>query len=304
MRLNKLYKALVLGLAVFSANTYAIKTQDHASLSELQSLEYSEDKKVSLIEGQVSSENIRLREVRNAALALGAQHGYIEHMNYLKEQITSHAISLDRNFDFNTLMKLSGGHLEELYFVPPVISEVENAIIASEDARRITVVGKDYNIDRHGRLVTSAPNWRQYLLFDQPVEVSKPVSNLLPKNKEEKIQWQEWVKEGWLAGFKQADREMLYRERRLGSDFSGMVRYVRLVTEGKINKPMIVSATHDVRGGGAQMRINEQVIELAVPTTFDTNADNWEALILDSRGSLRYPDEERLNDLKDSERKQ
>lgn len=292
MKINKIKVTLLTAAILTSSNAFCNAfNQQHMSINELSSLEYKKNSQALNESSGNSTQNLRLKEVKNTALALGAQNGYVDHLNELKNKILKREKEMENTFDFNTLMKLAGNKVDEMYFLPPVVSIVKNLKTISDSATRIKISGKMYSVDKPGRLVTEAPNWRQYLLFDRPVKISKPVNNLLPRDSEEKDLWNNWIKEGWLAGYKQADREMTYRIRRLGEDFKGMVIYMQLVSTGLINKPMIVKSSQNVVGGGKEMRINEKVIQLAMPAELNSNANLWDALILDSRNSLRYPDE-------------
>lgn len=296
MRINW-FKTTALALVVsgsFSVSAADIITQNHESLNDLKNLNFTQSKKSS-VKGIFDPKDIRVKDMRKTALAVGAQNGFVQRVNELKSKINDNKDSLDNIFDFNVLMKLSSGELEEMYLLPPVISTTKNMTTISDSATRIRISGTMYNIDKPARLATNAPNWRQYLIFDQPVDITKPVANLLPRDSNESLLWENWVEQGWYAGHNQAEREMSYRVRRLGQDFVGMTRYMILASEGKVNKPVVISSTDDVSGGGSQMRINDQVIQLAVPAQLNTNDNDWEALILDTRQSLRYPDEQKLN---------
>lgn len=291
------FKATLLSIAIsgsFCAHADVL-TQSHSSLSDLKNLEYSKDRKTISVSGATNPLDVRIKEMRNTALAVGAQNGFVSRINELKIKIDQNQDYMDDLYDFSVLMRFSGGEMEELYLLPPVISIVKNLKTVSDSATRIRITDKMYSIDKPGRLVSNAPNWRQYLLFDQPVGITKPVSNLLPRDSKEQVLWELWVEQGWLAGKKQAEMEMSYRIRRLGQDFTGMVRYLTEVTYGRINKPVVVSSTNNVTGGGSQMRINDKVIQLAIPAQLNSNENNWEALILDTRGSLRLPYEQRKN---------
>ncbi|WP_137297149.1 type IV secretory system conjugative DNA transfer family protein [Psychromonas sp. SP041] len=265
---------------------------DGIDLETLSNLEYSEDgANENIVMGLISSDDVRIREVRNTALALGAQHGYIFYMNEFKGEIEKRSVYFDKNFDFNTLMKLSSGEISELHFLPPVITKIQSRVHISDNASIATIIEDEYSIDRSGMLVSVAPNWRQYLLFDQDVNVTKPNVKLLPQNDKEKAKWKEWVRQGWLAGYKQADSEMSYRSRKLGKDFKGMAIYMQLVNKGMINSPVVVSSSQNATGGSNMMRINEKTIKIARPAALNHNSSNWKALIMDGRESLRYPDE-------------
>ena len=296
MKLKTLKVAILSTFALVAFPTFAEKIgyqDDGIDFSTLSNLEYSENTdNENIVSGILDASDVRLREVRNTALALGAQHGYIFYMNEFKTEIEKRESYFDKNFDFNTLMKVSSSEMSELHFLPPVITLLKSRVSVSNDARMATFTEDEYSIDRSGMIVSVAPNWRQYLLFDQPVEVTKPNANLLPRDSSEKKKWKKWVQEGWLAGYKQADMEMTYRARKLGRDFKGMVQYMILVNKGMINKPVIVSSSQNATGSDKLLKINEKTIKIAIPSRMNHNEDSWKALIMDDRGSLRNPDEQ------------
>jgi defect-in-organelle-trafficking protein DotC len=274
------------GLAALNANA---SEQSYLPLSNLKNIEF---KKTYLQENtgpDSGAVNLRLKAMRDAAVMVGAQHGYISQMNKRKNEVMAMEDEMDALFDFGTIMRLSGGIIEEMYMLPPVIQEVNNVVAVSDNANEMRHTEKYYNILSPARLVLSPPDWRQYLIFDQPIETSTPPDQLLPKNNDEKRLWKEWVEEGWVAGEIQGEREFVYRERNLGRDFSGMLVYLRLTLQNGIDKPIVVSSFEDVTGGGNEMRIGEKVIKIASPGLLNPNADNWKPLIMDTRGSLAYP---------------
>ncbi len=287
----KVIASLLLGAVSVIAHSQGFKEQEHAGLEDLMGLMYSDSDSPLTLNAMLNPEDLRSKNMRDTALTTGAQNGYVSRINELKTVILSRSEHWDNLFDFSVIMKMAGNKTDELFFLPPVISVSENATELSDNANRIRISGEVITIERPGRLVTLAPNWRQYLIFDQPVEISKPPFNLLPKTVAEKRDWKLWVQQGWQAGIAQAEREMAFRARRLGNDFSGMTRYMRLVKEGKVNPPVVVTSKENVVGGGATMRINEMTVRLAMPASLNPDDNNWEALILDPRDSIRYDDE-------------
>jgi defect-in-organelle-trafficking protein DotC len=266
--------------------------QEAKSLDELRRLDFvAESLENRAITGEEA--DLRLESMRNAALTLGAQHGYVFGMNRIKNQLRANADYLDKIWDFGTIMRLASSGDRELYLLPPVIQEVNDTIVGSEDHQRLRVADKLYRIVKEERLVLAPPNWRDYLLFDQPVSLSAPAEPLLPKTPEEKRDWAQWVTEGWEAGRQQAVREMARRFRQMGSDFTGMVRYMRLAVEGKIKETRVASDRQWVTGGGDQMRINERIYQVSQPASLDPDMNNWETRNVDPRDGYRYPIEER-----------
>jgi hypothetical protein len=263
---------------------------------DLGSLRSMDAKNSDALRKQIGNENdtpkeMRLRAMKDAALAIGAQHGYVDQLNKLKAQINANSKNLDDIYDFSVLMRLASDKDSELYLLPPVVQESHDIVSTSDDATRMRISGKMYVILKPEKLVTAAPNWRQYLLFDQDVEIVSPPDVLLPRDNSEKEKWSKWIDKGWEAGIRQAEREMTYRVRQLGDDFTGMTRYMILLTNGKISKPVVVSSHQNVIGKGSQMREDEKIIQLSSPASLNPNAKKWEAIEMDNRKSLRYPSE-------------
>lgn len=270
---------------------------DGMSLSDLKTIHYQDAKEAFSFdsEGDVevdSKKRLKYNAMRDAALALGAQHGYIRRMETIKAALRESENLLDDIYDFSVLMKMVNEDANEMYLLPPVLQEGKNVTKVSNDGRRIVVSGKYYRIARGERLVSVAPNWRQYLIFDVPVKTSTPPEVLMPEpGSEEEVLWAKWVEKGWNAGISQAENEMKFRIRRLGDDFVGMVKYMVLVEEGKMSEPVIASSQRNVVGGGEEMYEDQRVIQLSVPSGLNPNVRDWEPHILDNRGSLRVESE-------------
>lgn len=281
--------ALCLAAPIASAN-------GSMSLSELKNIHNVEAKKeldFGLGEEVDPKKRLKYNAMRDAGLALGAQHGYINRMRQIKTALRVNEKSLDDIYDFSVLMKMVNEDSNELYLLPPVLQEGKNVTKVSDDGRRLVISGKYYRVARSERLVSIAPNWRQYLIFDVPVKTSRPPDVLLPEpGTEEEELWSAWIEKGWKAGVKQAENEMKFRIRRLGDDFVGMIKYMVLVEKGKMNEPVIASSTRNVVGGGDEMYEDQKVIQLSIPSGLNPNVKDWEANILDNRGSLRSDSEE------------
>lgn len=261
------------------------------SLYDLKTIHYQDVKsKLLLSDGEAvdSKKRLKYNAMRDAALALGAQHGYIRRMDAIKDVLRENESMLDNIYDFSVLMKLVNEDENEMYLLPPILQEGKNVTKVSNDGRRIEISGKYYRIAREERLVSIAPNWRQYLIFDVPVKTSTPPDVLLPEpGTEEERLWAEWVEKGWMAGTKQAENEMKFRIRRLGDDFVGMIKYMVLVEDGKMSEPVIASSRRNVVGGGDEMYEDQRVIQLSIPSGLNPNVGDWKPNILDNRGSIR-----------------
>lgn len=261
---------------------------DGMSLSTLQQMNYIEG---SALAGEDPAMQKRIQAMRDAAMAVGAQHGYIKTMNELREQFNAETEAMDKMFPFKDLMRMATPGETSLYFLPPVIAESLEVTAHSNSNDMIKVSGQYYEIIKRERLVTAPPDWREYLLFDIPVDVSRPVGALLPKTPEEQQFWADWVAEGWEGGILQAHDEMNSRIRNLGSDIVGMVKYLRLV-EGKQITPSYVAAQYrNAVTQGSKMHLNQKVFSITGRAEFNSRSDRWEPLNLDPRGSYRTPDE-------------
>lgn len=277
-------------IALIIAASFALPFGASAkSLLELQGMQFDEDKTAMAGVNIEGKEELRQQAQRDAALTVGAQHGYKAMIEFLKDEVIKHEEEMDDLFDFNTLMKLTSDGYNELYLLPPVITEVEDVISLSADARTLELAGKVVEIVKPERLVTSAPNWRQYLIFDRDVEVPEVPNVLLPKNPLEKEKWKEWVLKGWNSGIDQADREFERRVHKLGRDFKGMQTYLRLTQQSRASKPIISSSYTEVKGTGSKVYEQSRLIQLAKPVELNTNANDWNTFILDNRGSFRTP---------------
>lgn len=263
---------------------------DGIGLRELQSMHYI--KGMNLV-GDDDVTNKRYAAMRDAAMAVGAQHGYIDEMNKIRRQLLAEERVWDDLFAFKDLMRIASDGENSLYFLPAVIHESAEVTTKSDDHNRIVVSGQYYEIIKRERLVTNPPDWREYLLIDIPVDASKPVGALLPKTPDEQVYWANHVEEGWKAGVLQANAEMLARIRHMGSDYIGMIKYVRLVAEGKIEPSFVASATQNMVNEGDSMHLNRKTFAITAPALFNGNVRDWKPLDLDPRGSYRTPDEKR-----------
>lgn len=273
--------------ASYAQNTPGVQ-HNNSSLSELQSMTYI--KGMSLA-GDDDIANKRMQSMREAALSVGAQNGYVSEMNKLRTEINREANYFDGLFAFKDLMRIATPGEKSLYFLPAVIHESGEVTASSTDNKRIEVSGQYYEIIKRERLVTTPPDWREYLLIDIPVDVSKPVGALLPKTAEEQAMWSDWTSEGWETGVLQANAEMTARARNLGSDFTGMVKYLRLVEEGKINPSYVASQYRGSVNQGNSMHLNRRTFAITSGASFSGKVDKWIPLNLDPRNGYRTPDE-------------
>ncbi len=292
--------AIAIGLMI-SSSSYATTLgvqHDGMSLHELQRLHHQ--KGMSLTGGDDLFTK-RQKSMREAALAVGAQHGYIDTMNKLRIDLNKEADVWDDLFAFKDLMRFATPGEKSLYFLPAVVQESNDVTSVADDKSRLEISGKYYEIVKRERLVTSPPDWREYLLIDLPVDASKPVGALLPKTADEQSLWTDWVAEGWEAGVLQASAEMTARIRNLGADFIGMIKYVSLVETNKITPTFVASQYRNNINQRSSLHLNQRTFAITSPAEFNGNEKVWTPLDLDPRGGFRTPDE--INEINEGRQK-
>lgn len=289
MKMKKLATACLLGAIAFSMETNAasdiggsysleqLKNMDSSLISETQRLLEDDKEKAH-----------RYKAIEQIGVAVGAQHGYAARMKELEDDFLSISGSLDQMIDFRAVMLAAFEGEKELFLLPPVVTETKNMASLSEDAKTLRITGTTFAVSKPERLVLAPPTWREYLIATPDIQVKNPHPTMLPKDSKEKSIWVEAISRGWKAGSTQADFEMNDRIEQMGYDYLGMLRYMRLVNEGKISKPIIAKAHTDVSGGGDEMRLNDNTYRLTSESSLLSNIKYWKPMVLDTRKDLRY----------------
>lgn len=299
MRFSDLFKGLVVA-GLISSSAFAVERpyQDFLSIEQLQNISESDlkNKEISKFASNSDpfSEDHRVQAVKEAAMVVGSQHGYISRMNQLKSIFKNLEDYLDANWDFALLMRLANGNQNGRYLIPPILQEVNDVKKLSENAKTIRISQKVHKIIRPERLSLMPINWRSYLLYDDPIDATLPPADLFPdeENPIERKVWQDAISEGWVEGVKHAEREMSYRIRRMSDDFIGMARYIKMKMNGKMTETIVSYSSQDVVGGGGKLIEGEEIYQIAVPAQFNGNPSDWKPMILSTRDSLTFPLEE------------
>jgi defect-in-organelle-trafficking protein DotC len=118
-----------------------------------------------------------------------------------------------------------------------------------------------YQITNQSRIVSAPRNWQQYLERDWEV-VAPPPDILLPESPQEREAWIRWVTEGWEQGIKQADEIFQSDLDLLVADFEGMVRYRRLLAEGKVTAPYATLVDRGVTSSEVQANIGNRSLNI------------------------------------------
>jgi defect-in-organelle-trafficking protein DotC len=214
---------------------------------------------------------LRQEALREAALSYGARGGLARHTYEIMQQLRKNAQALDKTFDFSQLLiPVSAGLLME----PPIVNEADDASVVADRGQQAAVADKIYRINQNARIVTAPRTWHAYLERDWG-EVTPPPQILLPQDDDERDQWRDWVAQGWAAGYQQADDIFAEDLDRLTRDFTGMVRYRILLTQGIITAPYAALVDRGTTGGGNEMRVGDQAITITGTSQLNPRAAQW-----------------------------
>ena len=221
----------------------------------------------------------RLMILKSIALRVGQQYGYAKQLEYLQQQINGKSSSLDQVFNFNFVLSYANQDSPAINIVPPVILKASNYI--NQDVQKgkkgvesISIADVHYTIYQNAHFVTTVPSWRDYLIKEIPAP--QVVSDtILPKDQSESSAWQSNLELGWKLGIKQANQEMDYRINQLSRDFNGMILYLKLYKQGKVNAPMVAYMKQSVVGNDDSMSVNQQIYRLTSKSALITNPNQW-----------------------------
>lgn len=254
--------------------TRSVRQPDaHSVLESLKSLDQEGLRSLS-----DTQDNIRLRAMRDAALVAGSQKGYATRMAQFQAELERSGRLLETIFNFRALMQVSRTDATELYVQPPVIQEARNAFAVEDDGSVLKVSGRVYRIVEHARLVSAPKTWREYLFSAADEGFNPPHGDLLPKNKEERGLWSNWVEEGWFEGVELAHAEMNARIRVMGRDMKGMIDYMVLAERGLVSEPQVAIANAAVSGGGDEMHLRESIYRMVEPARLENDQRQWQPI--------------------------
>ncbi len=217
--------------------------------------------------------------LRDTALALGAQAGLARKAFQINAMLDRHKIQLDRIYQLRRLaITAPNGSI----VMPPIVSESVDHYRVSGDGQVASSADTLYRILAPGRIVTTMPNWRDYLVRNWD-ETELPAPEILPKTAEERAVWRRFVAEGWKQGIAQAEAIFDADLARLERDVEGMVRYRALVAQGIISEMYFGAADRGVTGGGDEMKIGDRVVRITVPARLNEHHDTWTPVVVRSK---------------------
>jgi defect-in-organelle-trafficking protein DotC len=215
---------------------------------------------------------IRMDAIKQAALSYGARAGLAKRTEIIRETLDAKAGAMDQIYDFGRLLipAPSGLMIE-----PPIISEGEDATLIESGGQTAAVADRIFQINRNARIVSTARNWRAYLEREWG-NIDLPPRVLFPRTNEERKVWVEYLTRGWNEGMAQADEIFQADLNKLVSDYTGMVRYRKLLSMNIVSAPYALQVDRGVTGGGDEMRIGDRAIEITGPSQLMTEAYEWQ----------------------------
>lgn len=223
---------------------------------------------------------IRLQAIKETALTLGAQGGLAARAKQINRQTLEDTTSLDQIFNFNRLIL-------DHNVLPPVLVEASQSM-SLDGNTAIRLSGQIYKIIQQAKFVTTAPNWRQYLMLDFP-NPSIPDSTLLPKNRSERAMWGAYIQEGWKKGIQQANNIYQDNLARLQRDFKGMILYRKLLSANIVSKPYVAQTNLGVTSNKdhSQLYINDRVLRITALPQLNPNSKSWKPIVETTDGTAK-----------------
>lgn len=214
---------------------------------------------------------VRVEAQKEAALSYGLRGGLAWRTYEINQRLDKFADPLSRIYNFRQLLMAAPGGV---YVEPPVIEEQLEALKIADAGQSAALTDKVLTITANAKLVTTARDWRNYLQRDWGVP-DPPPDILLPTTDDERKNWEEWVKEGWQKGIEQADDIFAEDCARLTRDFTGMVRYRKLLAETIVSAPYAGLVQRGVTGGGLEMRIGDRAVTITGPAQLKPQSQTW-----------------------------
>ena len=215
----------------------------------------------------------RRSAMRGAGLAFGAQSGLARRGWEIARMLERHADRLSRIYRFRDLMIEDGGFT----VMPPVLAATDDAFRLGRNGTRAASARRVMRIVETGRIVSAAPDWRDFLMR-QWSEAVPPPAILFPQDEQEAVRWQRWLRQGWAQGTALADDIFADDLERLNRAFEGLVLWRRSNLAGMVSAPVLETDRIAVSGHGRLVRIDETVARLGEEARFELRPGRWNVL--------------------------
>lgn len=259
---TKLISSCVLSLAILSLTGCFKQNIDTSKLADLQRLSTRAIDR----NAPPSISPIRLQAIQETAMSMAAQSGLANRAKDINKLLLQRAPHLDKVFNFEGLMLARN-------VLPPVLLEGRESLNLT-NSETIRLADMTYQIADQARFVTTPPTWRTYLWLDYKIP---PVPNktLLPKDRDERLVWNKYITSGWKQGEQQANAIFKENLAKLKRDYAGMVLYRKLLAQNIVSAPYVATTNLGITGGGANMRVNDQVLRITALPTLQMDSKRW-----------------------------
>lgn len=209
----------------------------------------------------------RNKMIRETAMSYSTQYGLHWESQYINRYIDRNARILDGVFDFRALLLPNS-------VIPPVLVE-SHGNVSMNDSQTIRMSDRDIKIVRRSRFSSSIPSWRDYLYMNYPMP-DYPDPKLLPTNQAERRAWDEGLVAGWRVGRWQATSIFQVNLGTLRRDFSGMILYYKLLSQGMISPTHSAIAKLGITGDAKNMQLNDRVVRITTESQLTPkNSEQW-----------------------------
>ena len=260
----------------------------------------------------------RLSALREAASAQGMEGGLAYRGHAIAGALLRRGAALDAIWNFGLLM-LPGG---DFLLAPPVVRRISGAqrlaMTAAGSARPAppaplaplsatparpaalpaalpavpsgvgstaavaAATQQDWRILQPARLVTSAPDWRDFLIRVWPAPAPLPAV-FMPRSPGERAAFDAALTAGWQDGLALADAIHDEDIDRLTTTWLGMIEWHRLVLAGVAVPPRLDREERAVAGGGTSLQVGETRLTIGETGRLNPVAETWRPL--EARGA-------------------
>ncbi len=231
----------------------------------------------SSVDDETEEDKLRRPAIRDTALAYGARGGLAHTSRQINLMLQKRADRLDQVYEFSNVV-IRGP--DNILILPPVISEAKKTYEIEDAGKMVRVADEVFEIIEQARIAPVKPLWHSYLIRDYSAP-NPPPDEILPKTPAERDIWKKHVAEGWEAGVKQANEIFKVDMNLLKRDFDGMLRYKRMLAEGKVSAPIVSKAPMGVTGDDTSMRVNDRAIRIVKDPALQLDATQWAPTVTD-----------------------
>lgn len=268
MTANKLRFLIIILILLIADLSYIMATEANAAdppeLKRLKNLSAAGATKAA--KGKLAA--LRPKAIEETAYALAVQHGVKWRYDQINNALESRSGHIDTIFNFNAHLLYNG------MLMPPIVVEAGPGQ-RLENSKLNVFTDTTYKIIEDARLLTTAPDWRAYLMQQHNAVIDVHPS-LYPKTAQERKIWQAAIEKGWAVGVEQA--QYLYEQgvNRLKRDILGIIRYRVLALQGIVNVPLIATAETgtQITEKKHKLQLAKTVVRLVKDVQFNEE-DKW-----------------------------